>query len=93
MNNNDSRGELGHLPDDSAAAYEQAIEILRALVAVLNARADHARDPAAAEQLRADAVQYAAEQRQLRATDHAAIARVVSQYPAKVRELRAALPQ
>jgi hypothetical protein len=93
MHTNEYSGELGHWPDDSAAAYEQAIDIYRALVAVLNARADHEPDPAAAGQLRSDAVEYAAEQRHLRATDHDAIARVVSQYPARVRALAAGLPE
>jgi hypothetical protein len=93
MHNNEYSGELGRLPDDSAAAYEQAIEIYRALMAVLNARADQEPDPAAAQQLRTDAVRYAAEQRQLSVTDHDAVAQVVSQYPARVRELRAALPK
>ena len=85
--------KLGQLPAADAAAYEQAIDLYRALLALLNARADHEPDPAAAARLRADAVRYAAEQRQLRATDHAAVERVVRQYPAIVREQRAALAE
>lgn len=81
------------LPAADIAAYERAIDIYDALLAVLNARLDQgADDRELVGLLREDAVRYAAEQRDLRATDRAAVHRVVSEYPAVVRELRDALP-
>jgi len=93
MTDNRFSGELGPLPEADTAAYEQAIEIYRALLALLGARADREADPDTAARLRADAARYAAEQRQLRITDRAAVARVISDYPALARQLRDALPE
>jgi hypothetical protein len=79
------------LPEADIAAYERAIDIYNALLAVLNARIDQEADPDAAGALRVDAVRYAAEQRELRVTDRAAVQRVVNGYPAVIRDLRTTL--
>ncbi len=93
MTGNRFSGEFGPLPEADTAAYDQAIEIYRALLALLGARAERETDPDAAAQLRAAAGRYAGEQHQLRVTDRAAVARVIRDYPALARQLRDALSE
>src|SRR4051794_13608865 len=82
MAQNRFSGELGSWSPGDADAFEQAVEIYRALLAVLDARLDRETDPAAADDLRAATVRYAAERRQLDPADRIAVAKVISEYPA-----------
>jgi hypothetical protein len=91
MSDNKFSGEIGHLSPDDTAAYQRAVDIYRALSAVLNALIDQETDPEVAARLNATAAKYAGEQRQLAVTDRAAIRRVIDQYPAVIKQLRATL--
>ncbi len=86
-------GELGSWSAPDAAAYEQAVDIYRALLAVIDARLDRETNAAVVDELHAAADRYAAERRQLSATDRAAVARVISEYPALVRALGSSLAE
>lgn len=88
--------DMNGAPEETAAdaaAYEQAVDIYHVLLTFLNAVIDREADPAKAQQLRADAERYAGERRQLHATDQAAVYRVITEYPAIVRQLRTALTE
>lgn len=75
------------------AAYERAIDIYHALVTAINTRLDHETEASRADHLHAEARRYVREEQQLRPTDRAAVARVLSEYPAIVRQLRATAPE
>ncbi|MFG2042170.1 hypothetical protein [Dactylosporangium sp. NPDC048998] len=72
--------------------YDRAIGVLRALAAAYSARIarPEARDDVA--QLRAERGKVAAQQRDLDPADHTAIARILAEYPAVLREVRSGPP-
>ena len=79
-------------PEETAAdtaAYEQAMDIYRDLVAAINTRLDRETDESQAAHLHAEARRYVREEQQLRPTDRAAVDRVLTEYPAIVRQQRA----
>ncbi|WP_432983084.1 hypothetical protein [Dactylosporangium sp. CA-233914] len=85
-------GDLQPWGTDQGAEYDRAIGALRALAAAYNARIARAGPSDDITQLRAARAQVVAQQRELAPGDHAAIARILAESPALLRDLRSPRP-
>ncbi|GAA3250899.1 hypothetical protein ACFO1B_43920 [Dactylosporangium siamense] len=77
---------------DQSEDVDRAIGLLRALNAAYSARIAHPRPGDDLEQLRAERRRYATEQRHLNPADQPTIVRILTEYPAVLRQVRTGPP-
>jgi hypothetical protein len=78
---------LGTWSQQQGDDYDLARGVLTALIGTYAARIAAADDPAEADRLLAEQLRYAAERRVLTVTDDDAVARILREYPALVRQI------